>query len=66
MREVLEQIADGHQFYHARMPEYATTDMLPLRVSPAPFYVSREEARDLGRIGQHASTASINTAVSVM
>ena len=52
MKEVLERIADGHQFYHARMPEYASTDPLPFRISPEPFYISDEQAKAIGRIGQ--------------
>ena len=62
MKEVLERIAGGHQFYHARMPEYASADPLPFRISPEPFYISNEAATDIGRIGQEVCSLMQATA----
>lgn len=56
MKEILKQVADGHQFYHARSPEYASSDVLPFRISPEPFYVSDEEAQNIERIGQEINS----------
>lgn len=55
MKELLEQVAGGHQFYHVRSPEYASTDTLPFRISPEPFYVSDKEAQAIELIGQEIS-----------
>ncbi len=56
MKEVLEQVADGHQFYYARSPEYASPAALPFRISAEPFYVNGEEAQTIRSIGQEISS----------
>lgn len=61
MKELLEEHAGEHQFYHVRSPKYATTEKLPFRISPEPFYISDEEARTIERIGHEVSSFMLAT-----
>lgn len=52
MRKTLERLGDGYEWYKIRREEYQTAQKIPFLVSPEPFFLSKEETRELSRIGQ--------------
>lgn len=56
MRDVLEQLSGGHQFYHARTDEYASSDNINFRVSPDPLLIEPAQAEALTRAGQELAS----------
>lgn len=55
MRNRLEGLTRGNQFYAARRAEHATTDLLPFRISPTPFPLTSEQHSEIHRIGADVS-----------
>lgn len=51
MREILESVAGDLPVYEARREEYNTGQAIPFRVTASPFYLSKEQANEVGTIG---------------
>ena len=52
MRQVLEALGDGYQWYQVRRPQYDNGQSMPFLVSPTPFYLSAKQGQQVLRIGQ--------------
>jgi len=55
MREILECLGKGYQWYGIRRPEYRNDQAIPFLVNPQPFYLSSDEAKEVERIGRDIS-----------
>lgn len=51
MRDVLEVLGEGYEWYRIRRAEYDTNQKIPFRVSPEPLYLSLAEGDEVTRIG---------------
>lgn len=51
MREVLEALGEGYEWYRIRRIEYNTDQKIPFRVSPEALYLSSAESNEVTRIG---------------
>lgn len=69
MRNRLEGLTRGNQFYAARRAEHATTDLLPFRISPTPFPLTSEQHSEIHRIGADVSDffmqAMLSTVITI-
>lgn len=52
MREVLESLGEGYNWYRARRPEFETGQKIPFRISPQPFFLTQIQAREIMAIGK--------------
>lgn len=52
MRETLEKLGGGYEWYKIRREEYQTGQKIPFRVSPFPLDLSPQETQELLRIGR--------------
>lgn len=51
MRENLESLGDGYNWYRVRRPEFATREQIPFRVSPQPLWLTQAQVREMLAIG---------------
>ncbi len=56
MRRILENLGQGYEWYRIRRDEYKTDQKIPFLVSPEPLYLSKDEGREVLRIGEDVTT----------